>query len=98
MRHRWVTLAFSAVILRGDRILDRHSEGLLSPDDTLDQRDSRGGRARRSSMLQLRSLPQLAAKDTNVQSYTANIGSFGGREPGAVQHHAQAGASVRRRR
>ncbi len=82
MRHRWVTLAFSAVILAATALLwTVIPKGLFPPDDT-GSINATAEAAQGTSFVEMLRFTQLAsarvAKDTNVQSYTANIGSFGG--------------------
>ena len=83
MRHRRLTLAFSAVILAATALLwTVIPKGLFPPDDT-GSLNATAEAAQGTSFVEMlrlqRSSRRLAlAKDTNVQSYTANIGSFGG--------------------
>ncbi len=82
MRHRWVTLAFSAIILAATGLLwTVIPKGLFPPDDT-GSLNATAEAAQGTSFVEMLRYTQLAsarlAKDTNVQSYTANIGSFGG--------------------
>ncbi len=82
MRHRPVTLVFSAIILAATGLLwTVIPKGLFPPDDT-GSISATAEAAQGTSFVEMLRYTQLAsarlAKDTNVASYTANIGSFGG--------------------
>ncbi|HEX3866670.1 MAG TPA: efflux RND transporter permease subunit [Gemmatimonadaceae bacterium] len=82
MRHRPLTLVFSAVILGLTGVLwTAIPKGLFPPDDT-GSLNATAEAAQGTSFLEMLRFTQLAsarvASDTNVASYTANIGSFGG--------------------
>ncbi len=82
MRHRPVTLVFSAIILAATGLLwTVIPKGLFPPDDT-GSISATAEAAQGTSFIEMLRYTQLAsarlAKDTNVASYTANIGSFGG--------------------
>ena len=82
MRHRPVTLVFSAIILAATGLLwTVIPKGLFPPDDT-GSISATAEASQGTSFIEMLRYTQLAstrlAKDTNVASYTANIGSFGG--------------------
>ncbi len=82
MRHRPLTLVFSAIILAATALLwSVIPKGLFPPDDT-GSLSATAEAAQGTSFTEMLRFTQLAsarvASDSNVQSYTANIGSFGG--------------------
>jgi HAE1 family hydrophobic/amphiphilic exporter-1 len=82
MRHRPLTLIFSALVLVATGVLwTVIPKGLFPPDDT-GSLNATAEAPQGTSFIEMLRYTQLAsaklAKDTNVVSYTANIGSFGG--------------------
>ncbi len=82
MAHRPLTLVFSGLILAATALLwTVIPKGLFPPDDT-GSLSATAEASQGTSFLEMLHYTQLAstrlASDTNVASYTANIGSFGG--------------------
>ncbi|HEY4129234.1 MAG TPA: efflux RND transporter permease subunit [Gemmatimonadaceae bacterium] len=82
MRHRPLTLVFSAAILVATGLLwTVIPKGLFPPDDT-GSLDATAEAAQGTSFTEMLRYTQIASarlsSDTNIASFTANIGSFGG--------------------